>query len=517
MQSDEECDDGNQDDGDNCPTTCSLAKCGDGFVQEGVEGCDDANADDSDECPSNCQLARCGDGFTQAGVEECDDQNQDGTDACLTTCVSASCGDGILWAGHETCEDGDTDDSDSCPTTCNVARCGDGFLYAEEEECDDSNQSSGDGCSASCEVEATALALGVEHTCAVLGDGRLKCWGANDRGQLGIGSTALAVGELVSEMGRNLPAVFADSVSAVAAGATHTCAIRSGAVYCWGDNLEAQLGPASTADLERSPVALPLTEADAISASDTYTAVRTRSGEVIVWGGTSNEFLTVAFSEPAASMACGHTRVCAILESQVVECWDIGSVVAPYKLTLSEHGAARPAVVSSGLHTCVLGVTGYVHCFGPNSWGNLVSGDTAERVGDPPANVTWPVALVGDHVAGISLATNVTCVWYQNQTAKCWGFGYYGLLGQPGLGTIGNPLGDEPSESSDKIPAISLGTDAKVRLVSAGPTHVCALLADGKIKCWGNNSRGQLGNGGDDSVGVDAAQMGDNLPETKVD
>jgi cysteine-rich repeat protein len=517
VQSDEGCDDGNVEDGDDCPSNCEVARCGDGFVLEGVETCDDANADDSDDCPSNCETARCGDGFPRQGIEECDDGNQTTTDACLPACAAARCGDNVIWEGHETCEDSNQSNSDACPTSCQTARCGDGFVHDAAEDCDDSNESSGDGCSATCQSEPTALALGGGHTCAVLGGGRLKCWGDNAFGQLGIGSTASTVGKDVAEMGSRLAAVFEEGVSAVAAGSFHTCAIRNGSVYCWGDNREAQLGPASTAELERSPVALSLTDVDAIAAADTYTAVRKRSGEVVVWGGTSPVFATVAFSDRATAISCGDTRVCALLESHEVECWDIGSPASPFRLTLSEHGASRPAAISSGIHTCVLGVSGHVHCFGKNSWGNLVSGDSTERDGDLPASSTWPAALVGDKVAGLSLATNVTCVWYQNQTAKCWGFGYYGLLGQPGLATIGNPLGDEPGETGDSVPAIRLGTNAKVRLLRAGPTHVCTLLMDGKVKCWGSNNTGQLGNGDDEEVGVDAAQMGDNLPETVID
>jgi cysteine-rich repeat protein len=517
VQSDEECDDGNDEDGDDCPSSCNAARCGDGFVHEGVEACDDANADDSDDCPSTCESARCGDGFVRAETEECDDGNQTTTDACLPSCVAPRCGDGVIWAGSETCEDSNESDTDECPSTCQTARCGDGFVLSGQEECDDSNQTSGDGCSSTCRAEPTSLTAGNGHTCARLGDGRLKCWGRNVYGQLGLGTTVAQIGTQLSEMGSNLPAVFDGGVSAVSAGDAHTCAIRDANVYCWGDNREAQLGPGSTRELERTPVSLSISDADAISAAGYFTAVKLRSGEVLVWGGGAATPRTVQFSEKATSVACGDLRVCAILESHRVECWDIGSPVDPISLTLAEHGASRPAMISSGRHTCVLGVSGHVHCFGENGWGNLVSGDTSERDGDVPVSATWPAALVGDQVAGISLATNVTCVWYRNQTAKCWGFGYYGVLGQPGLVSNDDPLGDEPGETGESVPAIRLGAGAAVRSLSTGPNHVCALLAGGQIKCWGDNSNGELGNGGDASVGTDASQMGDSLPETIVD
>ena len=83
----EECDDGNDDDTDECLSTCVPASCGDGFLQEGVEQCDDGNDDDSDDCPSTCVPASCGDGFLQEGVEECDDGNTDDGDGCRSDCT----------------------------------------------------------------------------------------------------------------------------------------------------------------------------------------------------------------------------------------------------------------------------------------------------------------------------------------------------------------------------------------------------------------------------------------------
>jgi cysteine-rich repeat protein len=146
----EQCDDGNMDDTDACPSTCLPAACGDGFTQAGVEQCDDANQDNTDACLATCVLAACGDTYVQAGVEDCDDANQDNTDACLTTCKAASCGDMYVQAGVEDCDDANQDNTDACPTTCKTAACGDGFVYAGVETCDDGNQSNTDACLNSC-------------------------------------------------------------------------------------------------------------------------------------------------------------------------------------------------------------------------------------------------------------------------------------------------------------------------------------------------------------------------------
>ena len=112
----EQCDDGNTNNGDACTNTCKLAVCGDGIVRVGVEQCDDGNASDSDACTSQCKTAVCGDGFIRTGFEACDDGNTIDTDACTAQCAVAVCGDGIVHAGAEECDDGNTNDIDSCTT-----------------------------------------------------------------------------------------------------------------------------------------------------------------------------------------------------------------------------------------------------------------------------------------------------------------------------------------------------------------------------------------------------------------
>ncbi len=149
LHPDEACDDGNEVESDDCLTECVPASCGDRVVWEGVEECDDGNDDDDDGCSNSCTLPVCGDGVVQ-GDEECEDGDEDDTDACLSSCKAAVCGDGFLWEGEELCDDGNLDDDDACPTSCIDAYCGDGFVRAEEEECDDGNDSETDACLPGC-------------------------------------------------------------------------------------------------------------------------------------------------------------------------------------------------------------------------------------------------------------------------------------------------------------------------------------------------------------------------------
>ncbi|MEZ4383517.1 MAG: DUF4215 domain-containing protein [Nannocystaceae bacterium] len=117
VEPDEDCDDGNTEDNDACPSTCLFPYCGDGEIQPG-EGCDDGNTEPGDACTNDCQPAVCGDGIVHEGVEECDDGNDDNSDDCLTACIAATCGDGVLWAGVEECDDGNDIPDDGCSDTC---------------------------------------------------------------------------------------------------------------------------------------------------------------------------------------------------------------------------------------------------------------------------------------------------------------------------------------------------------------------------------------------------------------
>jgi cysteine-rich repeat protein len=147
----EQCDDGNSDDTDACPSTCQSAICGDGFIQHGVEQCDDANASNNVPCLNCMPASQCGNGMVNDN-EDCDDGNLDNTDACLNTCKTAYCGDGMIHHGIEECDDANKENSDACLDTCEPAVCGDGFIQAGVEQCDDGNAASADACIANCKL-----------------------------------------------------------------------------------------------------------------------------------------------------------------------------------------------------------------------------------------------------------------------------------------------------------------------------------------------------------------------------
>jgi len=144
----EQCEDGNDVDGDGCDTNCTLTACGNGVVTAG-ESCDDGAA--SPSCDVDCTPVACGDGVVNP-VAPCDDVGA--TASCDEDCTPAACGDGVVnAAAGEECEDDNSVDGDGCDTNCTLTACGNGVVTMGEE-CDDA------GASATCDVDCTAVVCG---------------------------------------------------------------------------------------------------------------------------------------------------------------------------------------------------------------------------------------------------------------------------------------------------------------------------------------------------------------------
>ena len=149
----EECDDGNNVNGDGCDEFCFFEfTCGDGNLDAGEE-CDDGNNTNGDGCDEFCFFEfTCGDGTLEPPFEECDDGNNANGDGCDEFClVEPFCGDGNQDAGEQ-CDDGNNANGDGCDEFCLVEPfCGDGNQDAGEQ-CDDGNNVNGDGCDLNCAI-----------------------------------------------------------------------------------------------------------------------------------------------------------------------------------------------------------------------------------------------------------------------------------------------------------------------------------------------------------------------------
>ena len=167
------------------------------------------------------------------------------------------------------------------------------------------------------------------------------------------------------------------------------------------------------------------------------------------------------------------------------------------------------ATVISG--TCAILEAGQLKCWGDNSVGQLGQGNTT-NIGDKPGQMGDNLSSVelgsGRTVKSISSSTGFTCAILDNNELKCWGGNGRGALGQ---GNTDN-IGDKPNQMGDNLKSIDLGTNKYALSTSANWSNVCAILNDNSLKCWGDGQFGETGQGSEFWIGDEPGQMGDNLP-----
>jgi cysteine-rich repeat protein len=411
--------------------------------------------------------------------------------------------------------------------SCRKPACGDSKLEAGEA-CEDGNLAAGDGCSATCRAEPVAVELGRAFGCARLSDQRLKCWGDNSAGQLGLGDV-LARGDAAGELGASLKEALRD-VSLFAVGARHACAVSKSETWCWGDNGKYQLGNGSLLPaFSRVPlkVAVGATPV-ALAAGEDFTCALLADHSLRCWGSNAgNVFGVAATYLPAGaqaawpSLALGATAksiaagasLCAIGSPGLI-CSGVRFPSAAYTLKLGV-GFVVAGVSSGTSHDCAWNAAGDVKCWG-GAVGPLGLDGQASAV---EILTTTSLVPLGEPVSALDVGDDSTCAIVGDGGVQCWGSTQTGVLGRADLGaTVGTTayLGDETGEMAQLEP-LDLGEHGEARAVAVGKGFACALLRRGALKCWGNNASGQLGHGNTETSGDDAGEMGAALVDTELD
>ena len=337
------------------------------------------------------------------------------------------------------------------------------------------------------------IAAGYVHTCALTSAGGVQCWGANGQGELGDGTTTE----------RHSPGPVSGLSSGVlelAAGDAHTCAVTvAGAVLCWGDNGNGQLGDSSTIP-RKTPVAVTGLGSGvvAVTAGGSKSCALTSAGAVMCWGyngdGQLGDGTTTDRNAPVpvsgltrgvVGIAAGGGHVCALTSAGAVKCWgagdygqlgDGGETQQHKPVQTAGLRSGVVAIASGALHSCALTNTSQVKCWGANGSGQSGTGlnGFAQRT---PARVIG----LGTTPAGLGLGYYHSCAILAAGTLKCWGANSNGQLGD-GTNT-GRPA-----------PVSMIGITG-VSAVGAHMGHTCAVTDTGVAKCTGFNGEGELGNG----------------------
>jgi alpha-tubulin suppressor-like RCC1 family protein len=341
--------------------------------------------------------------------------------------------------------------------------------------------------------------------CVILTGNTVKCWGYNDvYGVLGIGSTDTR-GDGPREMGNPLPAVNLGTglvAKQLAVGTYNICALMTdGRVKCWGWGGDGLNGQGTTYDI-------------GYDASEM---------------GDALPFINLGTGRTAKMLSLGYLHACALLDNNSVKCWglnkygQLGLGDSNYRgdgagemgdnLQAVNLGTGRTAkyVMAGGHHTCAHLDNDTVKCWGYNNHGQLGLGDANNR-GDQTGEMGDSLLAVdlgrGRTVKQLSVGSYHSCALLDNNSIKCWGVNSEGQLG---LGDR-NDRGDGAGEMGDALLTVNLGTARTAKWVLASGYSTCAMLDNNTVKCWGDNSEGQLGLGDTNDRGDAPNEMGDNLP-----
>ncbi|MFY0541489.1 hypothetical protein [Nannocystis pusilla] len=263
------------------PTTGSTSSTGEASTSSTSDGSTSDDSTTTVMTTNDTTTSSTSDGSTTEGVMT-GESTSDGT-----TTSTTSDGETTSTTGDSTTDGSTTDDS----TTGAPAICGDGFVD-RGELCDDGNNLGGDACTPACELnpKIVQLACGVYHSCAVLEDGTMRCWGAGTLGQLGYGD-GTDRGDDPGELPTPSVPVGGDVLRASTSG-MHTCAVLDGGqVRCWGSAFEGGLGNGTgNGSFGNNPNEVPPPDIDVgapvrdVEAASGFTCVITETDDVRCWG-----------------------------------------------------------------------------------------------------------------------------------------------------------------------------------------------------------------------------------------
>ena len=344
---------------------------------------------------------------------------------------------------------------------------------------------------------AKSVSRGNSHTCVILDNNTVKCWGQNSNGQLGYDDNTDR-GGVAGDMAALLPVNLGagHTAKAISAGGTHTCAILdNNTVKCWGDNSNGQLGYDDITD--RGRVA-----------------------------GDMAALLTVDLGagRTAKAISAGFQHTCALLDNNSIKCWGLNdwgqlgqddtikrgdsntsghtmAALLPVDLGV---GRTAKSVSASVFHTCAILDDNTVKCWGGNANGQLGYDDIITR-GDDPRDMSLLSTVnlgVGRTALALSLNEMFTCALLDNHKVKCWGDNSWGQLGYDDTTTRGQNTGDMAA-----LQPINLGAGMTAKAISVGAFHTCVILNSSAVKCWGKNTFGELGYGDTTTRGNTSGSM----------
>lgn len=441
LPSEEACDDGSE--SQDCNADCTISACGDGILNATAnEECDDSNSIDSDGCDRNCRHSPLG-LLSSSGSHVCA-RFPDGSARCWGAGVFGELGYGD--SGYDVCviETMAISPCSSLPTCC----IGDDELAGSADPIDLNNK-------------IVQISAGVNHTCSVIEGGEVYCWGRNFSGELGYGNIEdIGDNELPGSAG---PVALGGQAKQISAGEAHTCAVLTdNRVLCWGASSDGRLGYGTLENIGDNPGEMPPPEVelagpvDSVSAGGSHSCAVLKSGDVQCWGAgfygqlgygdtqsvgddeAPNTAGIVDIGGKAIQISAGSEHTCALLDDRRVRCWgrgdfgqlgygdeeNIGDDETPGSASTLSLGGHAVQVVAGSHHTCALLLGGSVRCWGAGYGGWLGLGNMLDLGDDERPDSAAPINL-GERALQIADG----CALVEGSKVLCWGPGSAGRLG----------------------------------------------------------------------------------------
>jgi alpha-tubulin suppressor-like RCC1 family protein len=339
-------------------------------------------------------------------------------------------------------------------------------------------------------LNVASIHAGVNTTCATVEEGTPYCWGANEYGQVGDGTTTdRPRPTVVTGIPDFVPPIPGD----------HTCALDLSALFCWGRNDSGELGRGTTDPGPTPAVVTGGVAFQQVVVGDDFSCGLAISGATYCWGandvgqlgtgipGPSPVPVPVAGSPQFSALAAGGRTACGATVTGELLCWGNGADgelgTGAFDIT-----ANIPGLVASNLQftnvaiganaegqaTVCAFTTEANYCWGKNGDGEIGDGTKVRKAS--------PTLVLGDLPASqLAPGGSHTCARTPAATVYCWGKG--GRLGTGG--------------SAGSTTPVAVTGDILFSVVFAGRDHACGRTDDepSTAYCWGENSRGQLGDG----------------------
>ncbi|MCE7980822.1 MAG: hypothetical protein DYG89_06490 [Caldilinea sp. CFX5] len=328
------------------------------------------------------------------------------------------------------------------------------------------------------------------HTCASLSNG-IKCWGYNERGQVGDGTQ--------TERHQPVNALkLTNRSDGSDGGENHSCALINGGAWCWGDNYTGTVGDGTnTHRWQPTRVEGLAAGVVAVTTGNLHSCALRKSGAVLCWGGGGHvpqstlPMTVTGLTSGITALDAGYAHTCAVTTDGGVKCWgsnhkgELGDGTSGERRDVPDdvvglQGITVQAVTAGGYFTCALTVEGEVLCWGANDEGQLGTLNTENQPTPVKVMTRDNVPLTG--IKAISAGAEHTCALTTQGGVKCWGRNREGQLGN---GTT----------DAKSFPVDVVGLSSGVKAIGVGYHHSCAVLLTGGAKCWGANAKGQLGDG----------------------